>query len=129
MNDIIKSLAIIGIASVVIHSIMTDKKEKAPQKEPNDDLLLSEEDMYAIENPRQEASEDLDFSRKKRIYIKRLKNAHKQIQLLKGEQNVKEYHRKKPDKKTEKQNVKVKLGDKEFVYKVPIAVKRAKISN
>ena len=74
-----------------------------------------------------DASPELDFSRKKRIYIKRQQHAHKQTQLLKGTKDVKKYRKKKASgKKTESKKIEYRIGDKVFVQKIKLPTDRAK---
>jgi hypothetical protein len=80
------------------------------------------------ENPRTEASREIDYSRKKRIYVKRKAHAYKQIQLMQGVKDPKKYERKKTSggPKSELVEIKTKVGDKEFISKIRLPKKRTK---
>ncbi len=73
-----------------------------------------------------ESSPELDYSRKKRIYVKRQQAAHKQMHILKGTKEIPKYHKKKASgKKTEQKEIKYKIGDKVFSQKIKLPIERA----
>ena len=102
-----------GAIALVIHISKDDTHQN--NSEPRD-------------NPRAEAARELDYSRKKRIYVKRKAHAYKQIQLLQGVKQPKKYERKKSsgEPKSELVEIKTKIGDKEFVSKIRLPKKRPK---